>query len=288
MAFSPDAKAQITKAGKDNIFDVLKTGTSHHTNQNFITNNYQKQMLQRWFSYHTDIQVSRVAAKDRYHKGPFIHEANNLYIVDDIAISQIPAIIQHMTSITYGSQAPHEAVSHSIQKNLYTYIQILKSYKTESSADSFVGDYVDLYLQLYPTASDPLLGEDSTLIDDALYTQYIAHHPDDINLRMVVDSLLTDDIVGGLYTAVFEHGAKKIRTVSNLDQSIPMQTYQDQLTKLSTTGNKTTIATQQKKIIKEIMLIINKSDLSKKSYGRSFLDESVPSKIMQTKQIACV
>ncbi len=196
MAFSPDAKAQISKTAKDSIFDVLKTGTSHHIAQNFITNNYQKQMLQKWFRYHTDIQISRVSAKDRKHTKPFVHEDNKLYIVDDITINQIPILIQHMTSITYGSQAPNEAVAHSIQKNIYTYIQILKSYKTETEADSLVGDYVDLYMQLYPTAKDPLLGDDKTLIDDALYTQYIAHHPDGMDLPTVVDSLLTDDIVG--------------------------------------------------------------------------------------------
>ncbi|MBP7841869.1 hypothetical protein KA037_04340 [Patescibacteria group bacterium] len=288
MGFAQDAKSQIVQSSKDSIFAVIKKATSHHTNQNFVTNNYQKQMLQRWFSYHTDIQVSRVSPKDRKHTAPFIHEANKLYIVDDITIGQIPMLIQHMTSMTYGSQAPNEAVSHSIQKNLYTYIQILKSYKTESDADSLVGQYTSLYMQLYPTANDPLLGEDSTLIDDNLYTQYVANHLDDIDMPRVVDSLLTNDIVGGLYTSVFEHGAQKIRTVSNLDQTIHIKSYQDQLTKTTATGNKLTLAAQQKKIIKEIMLLINQSDLSKQSYGRSFLDESVPTKIMQTKKIACV
>lgn len=288
MGSVQDAKSQITQSSRDSIFDLIKNATSHHTTQNFATNTYQKQLLQRWFSYHTDIEVSRVSSKDWSHASPFVHQEKKLYIVDTITINQIPVLIKHMTSITYGSDVPNQAVSHSIQKNLYTYIQILQSHKDTPQATDLMTQYKDLYIQLYPTAQDPMTVEDDSLLDRQLYTYYAAQHTDAMDMSRVVDSLLTDDIVGGLYTAVFEHGAKKIAAVSNLDNAIPMQRYQDQLTKTTATGNKPALAAQQKKIITDIISIINKSDLSKKSYGRSFLDESVPTKIMQTKQIACV
>jgi len=213
-----------------------------------------------------------------------IDSAKNIIIDSDIPIHALPSLILTLNTSTFHT-LPAYAASEELQSQMKAIIWYL--YDQQTQWNTSIVDDIKKYQKLL---------HDTYQSVDTAWHDLLHHQADERFMHQLTntdrdpESTIATSILDKTFEWLYEHGVFSLTQMESIKNISNFARLKEELAKVRTSGTAKQIADKERSIIWNIITTIIESDLQREVDPStiSYLDTSIPTKIIESNEISCV